>query len=229
MFDGDSAALPQVIGQAVAVVRQAGAPRVGSEHLLLALTMRPGAVRDVLAAHGATSADVRAALREVPAAGAGAAADQALLASIGVDVGDLLDGSTLDHPPSREPVFPLGRSAARRRSRDRRPAWGLDGQAAYEASLRLALARRERDHRPEHLALTLVTLDGGVQFVLAALGVDPTRLTADLATAFPPPQRNRLLRIDRRLGRYVRQRDISRRYQHTTGRFAELSPSLISG
>ena len=47
------------------------------------------------------------------------------------------------------------------------PPLGLDAQAVYEASLRLALARREREHRPEHLALALVTLDPGAAWVLA--------------------------------------------------------------
>lgn len=36
---------------------------------------------------------------------------------------------------------------------------GLDFQCAWEASPRLALARREQHQRPEHLALMLVALD----------------------------------------------------------------------
>ena len=101
-----------------------------------------------------------------------------------------------------------------------RPPIGLDAEATYAASLRLALARREREHRPEHLVLVLAALDPGARWVLGAAGVDARALLGDLAVAFPAPRRNLLLRTERRLGRRSRCHDLVRRYEHTTGRIA---------
>ena len=121
---------------------------------------------------------------------------------------------------------------ARRRCAHLRPPLGLDAQAAYAASLRLALARCEREHRSEHLALTLVALDPGAAWVLTAAGVDAPALLANLADAFPPPRRNLLLRTERRISRPSRHHDLVRRYQHTTGRtvtYGGAVATLISG
>jgi hypothetical protein len=134
----------------------------------------------------------------------------------------------VDRPAAREPLFPLGAAEARRRCAALTPPLGLDAQAAYEASLRLALARRERDHRPEHLALVLVAVDPGAAWVLSAAGIDRRALLADLADAFPPPRRNPLLRAERRLGRRSRHHDVVRRYEHTTGRTAVSAAALAA-
>ena len=65
-----------------------------------------------------------------------------------------------------------------------------------------------------------MALDPGVAWVLRTAEADREKLLADLASAFPPPRRNPLLRAERRLGQRGRCRDIVRRYQHTTGRTA---------
>ncbi|GII03449.1 Clp protease N-terminal domain-containing protein [Planobispora takensis] len=241
MFRGDHPDLSRTVGRALRLARDLGHPRTGSEHLLLALTAEgtglavdsapdgtPAAsaagasgVASVLAVHGATETAIREAVHRAAPAGAGTAADRDTLAGLGIDLDRLLGASgakALDRPPAREPLFPLGAAEARRRSARMRPPLGLDAQAAYEASLRLALSRRERDHRPEHLALALVTLDPGVAWVLSAAGVDRQALLADLAAAFPPPRRNPFLNLERRLARRTRHHDIVRRYQRTTGR-----------
>ncbi|GIH95603.1 Clp protease N-terminal domain-containing protein [Planobispora siamensis] len=189
------------------------------------------AVASILAAHGATEAAIREAVHRAAPAGAGAAADRDALAGLGIDLDRLLGASgaaALDRPPVREPLFPLGAAKARRRCARMRPPLGLDAQAAYEASLRLALSRRERDHRPEHLALALITLDPGVAWVLSTAGIDRQALLADLAAAFPPPRRNPLLNLERRLARRTRHRDIVRRYQHTTGRTTTSAAALAT-
>jgi Clp amino terminal domain, pathogenicity island component len=220
MFQGDHPELGRVLSHAPALARAFGHPRVGSEHLLLALTTAGGTVAPVLAEHGATPAAVRWAMGGAAPLGAGEAADRDLLATLGIDIGRLLSDTRiapLDRP-SRESLLPLGAATARRRAARMSPPFGLDAQAAYEASLRLALARRERGHRPEHLALTLVAHDPGVAWVLGAADVDPRMLLADLAAAFPPPRRNALLRAERRLGRQHRYQGLVRRYQRTTGR-----------
>ncbi|GAA1289863.1 Clp protease N-terminal domain-containing protein [Saccharothrix xinjiangensis] len=219
MFRGDHPELGRAVGRALSLARELGHPRTGSEHLLLALADLTG--------HGDA---LRAAVREAPVDGAGAAADRETLAVLGVDLGDLLD--VVDRLPAREPLLPLGAREARERCARADPPLGLDAQAALAASLRLALARREREHRREHLALALVALDPGVAWLLATARVDRAALLADLATRFPPPRRNPLLRAERRLGHGARHRDLVRRYERTTGRevvSALAVPALILG
>ncbi|GAA3445954.1 Clp protease N-terminal domain-containing protein [Planomonospora venezuelensis] len=230
MFRGDHPELGRALGRAVELARGLGHPRTGSEHLLLSLAAG-GAVAAALAEHGAAEAALREAVRRSAPAGAGAAADRDTLAALGVDLDRLLGASgarALDRPPSREPLLPLGAAGARRRCARMSPPLGLDAQAAYEASLRLALARREREHRTEHLALALIALDPGAAWALSATGADRRAILADLAAAFPPPRRNPLLRAERRLARRIRHRDIVRRYQRTTGRTATSGPALAA-
>lgn len=212
--------LGRTVDRALALARELNHPRTGSEHLLLALADLVGhaeALRDAVA--------------RVPEAGAGAAADRETLAVLGLDLDHLL-GAVVDQPPTREPLFPLGARQARRRCARLDPPLGLDAQAAYEASLRLALARREREHRREHLALTLVALDPGVAWLLGTARVDRATLLNSLAARFPPPRRNPVLRAERRLGLRVRHRDLVRRYERTTGRdvvSGAAVPALILG
>jgi len=191
-------------------------------------------VSDVLRRHGASGTAIRDAARLAAPLGAGGAADRALLAPLGVDLDLLLGdaGAPVLDRPGREPLLPLGAARARRRCADLRPPLGLDAQASCAASLRLALARRERDHRPEHLALALTALDPGVAWVLRTARVDRAALLADLAATFPPPRRNPLLTVERRLGHHARRRDLVRRYQRTTGRAVtstDALPALILG
>ncbi|OHV28454.1 MULTISPECIES: Clp protease N-terminal domain-containing protein [Pseudofrankia] len=237
MFDGDHPDLGRSVGRAQALARGLGHDRVGSEHLLVALATGDGRDSDgshgtvaaALGRHGATAAAVWEALLAAAPGGAGMAADRDTLAVLGVDVDRLLrfaGARSLDRPPRREPLLPLGAAAARRRCAQLSPPLGLDAQAAYEASLRLALARRERAHRPEHLALALGVLDPGVAWVLDRAGVDRHALVTDLAASFPPPRRNPVLRSERRLGRQSRCRDLIRRYERTTGRTATAGDAL---
>ena len=200
MFRGDHPDLRRVFHRAGSVVR------TGSEQLLLALCAEP--VGAILARHGATERSVAEAILAAAPMGAGAAADRETLAVLGIDVDALLDSAALDRPPAGEPMLPFGGATARRRCA--RLRIGLDAQAAYEASLRLALARHEREHRPEHLALTLVALDPGVAWVLGHANVDATALLADLAAEYPVTRW--------RPGRRSLYRDLIRRYEHTTGR-----------
>ncbi|TWP50924.1 peptidase [Lentzea tibetensis] len=203
MFRSDPA-LDRLVGRAIKAARDLGHPRTGSEHLLLAL-------------HPDNPA-IRAAVHAAAPLGAGAAADREVLAPLGV--AHLVDLTSVDRPPRREPLLPLGVAKARQRCARLDPPLGLDAQAVYEASLRLALARRERVHRPHHLAMALLALDPGVAWVLATAGLDREAMLAELVAQFPPPRRNAFLRAERRIGRSVRHNDIVRRYQHTTGRIA---------
>lgn len=217
MFRGDSAELRDVLRRALGSARDLGQPRAGSEHLLLALAL-DGRPADILAGHGATAGKVRDAVAAAGAGGAGAAADRELLAVLGPGLDGLVHAAPLDRRAAPEPLFPLGAGRSRRNCARLNPPLGLDAQAVWAASLRLALARRDRQHRPEHLALALVTLDPGADWILRRTGASRPALAAGLAAAFPPPARHRLLRADRRLGRRARARDLVRRYQRTTGR-----------
>jgi hypothetical protein len=223
MFRGADAELGRAMSYASRSARELGHARVGSEHLLLGLTLSRGAVAGVLARHGATSSALRDATCAAAPAGAGAAADREILAVLGIDLDPVLDRSgpaVLDRPAGPAPLFPLGASRARARCARMNPPLGTDAQAAWEAALRLALARRERQHGPEHLALALVALDPGASWVLSEVGADRTAVLASLLAAFPPPAGHPLLRAARRLGQPSRQRDIVRRYQRLTGRIA---------
>jgi len=235
MFRGDHPDLDRSVGRAVAVARDLGHSRAGSEHLLLALAMGHDATATTLAGHGAAAAALRGAVSMAAPGGAGVAADRDTLAVLGVDIDSLLlltGARAVDRPPLREPLLPLCAAAGRRRCARMTPPLGLDAQASYEASLRLALARRDRAHRTEHLALALGVLDPGAAWVLVRAGADRRALVEDLATRFPPPRRNLLLRAERQLGRRFRGGDLIRRYERTTGRMVterDAVAGLING
>ncbi|MEU4523625.1 Clp protease N-terminal domain-containing protein [Amycolatopsis sp. NPDC024027] len=216
MFRGDDPAVGRVFRRAGELAREYGHARVGSEHLLLALTEGP--------LTGLAGIE-RAVLRAAPD-GAGVAADREALTVLGIDLGPL-PAELADRPPVKEPLLPLGVARVRQRCARAKPPIGLDVQAAYAASLRLALARREREHRIEHVALALFALDPGADWAVRTAGADRRELLARLASAYPPPRRNRLLRVERRLGRQARCRDIVRGYQRTTGR-APVAPAALA-
>lgn len=221
MFGGDDLGLVQTMHRALGSARALGHLRVGSEHLLLALAASDSVVSEILAGRGATARALREAVCTAAPRGAGVAADRVVLAVLGNDLDRLLDlpGTAVEgRRGAREPLLPVGAGRARWRCARLTPPLGIDAQASYEASLRLALARRERQHRREHLALVLVGLDPGVDWLLRHIGLDAKGLLADLSGAFPPPQRNPLLGIERRLGHRFRSRDLVRRYERTTGR-----------
>lgn len=221
MFRGDDVALARIMHRAVEVARRLGHPRVGSEHLLLALVEDHGSLSDVWADHAISEQAIQNAVVATAPAGAAAAADRTTLAPLGVSIDRLLDSfgtAVLDRPPVKEPKFSLGVRRARQRCARSTPPVGLDVQAAYEASLRLAIARREHRHRPEHLAIALVALDPGVAWVLTKTGIDGRRLLCDLVNAFPPPQRNRPVHTTGSARQRLRCAAITRRYERTSGR-----------
>ena len=71
MFHGDDADLDSIVRRALATARDLGHPRVGSEHLLLALTLSGSRVANVLALHGGTGAAVKEAVCAAAPSGAG--------------------------------------------------------------------------------------------------------------------------------------------------------------
>jgi hypothetical protein len=204
MFRSDPE-LDRVVGRALREARALGHPRAGSEHLLLALHPENDAVRQ--------------AVREAAPLGAGAAADRETLRPLGAE--HLVDLVKIDQPPRKEPFFPLGVAKARAKCARMNPPLGLDAQAAYEASLRLALARMERVHRPQHLEIALLALDPGVARVFDRAGIDRVRTLAALVADLPGTRRRWRWRawLD----------DIVGRYQHTTGRIVTTHLNALSG
>lgn len=226
MFHGQSAELARVVADARHRARDGGFPRVGSEHLLLAVRAGGGRLAEVLGTGGASEQALRHAIEAAGTRGAGAASDRVLLGALGVDLDvAVADGLALDRPPRPEPLFPLGARRARRRSARSALPLGLDARCAWEASLRLALARAELEQRPEHLAMVLVALDPGVAWVLSHAQIDHRALADSLARAYPPPERGVLGGIQRRLVGH-RLDNLVCRYQRITGR-ATTSPQAL--
>lgn len=230
MFEGDTAALTSVLDRAAASARRLGHLRVGVEHLLIGLAEADDPVAELLTRHGATRWALEDAAIFAAPLGAGAAADRQCLGALGIDVAGLDDigaARWMDRRVGRLPIFPLDARRSHQVCAQMNPPLGLDVQAAYEASLRLALARRDDRHRPEHLAMALVSLDSGVDWVLTRLGADRGCLLQDLEHTFPAPRHPLLHPADVSVLRSTRQRDIVRRYQRTTGRSAVEPVDLV--
>jgi hypothetical protein len=223
MFRGDDDRLRHVLMDSFAAARDLGQPRVGSEHLLLALSRDGGPVGEMLRRHHASADELRVALRAAAPLGAGAAADRDLLDVLAVDLDGLLDTCSvapLDRPIGRQPFLPLQSRQERQRCAHLEPPLGLDALAGYEAGLRLAIARRERWYRPEHLGQVLISLDPGIAWVFAFIGVDRERLFQDLAARFPPPTPRGAAHARRRFTSRSGSRAVIRRYENLVGRKA---------
>jgi hypothetical protein len=83
MFRGDNADLVRTIRRAASAAVRLGHPRVGSKHLLLALTADRGPLGDVWAVHAVSMGAVQDAVVEAAPAGAGVAADRDALSPLG--------------------------------------------------------------------------------------------------------------------------------------------------
>lgn len=212
MFRGDTGPLVVTMCAAREAARRLGHPEPRSEHLLLALCAGTTEVGHFLRDQGIGAAMIERVITEPGVAPASIEVDRASLESLGVDLNGLLASAgamALAPRSGRRPLLPLGGKRA----------WqgAADFRAAYEASLRLALARMEREHRPEHLALALIEFDRGVAWLLTQVGVDRLRLEFALHRRFPPPRRNALIRAARRGTWQRRYRAIVRRYENTAG------------
>jgi hypothetical protein len=198
---------------AVAAAKRLGHAEPRSEHLLLALCEGRTEAGDLLREQGVGAAMVERVITQPGVAPAAIEADRALLESVGVDLDGLLASAgamALAPRSGRRPLLPLG---------GRKRGWrgSADFRAAYEASLRLALARMEREHRPEHLLIALLQLDRGCAWLLSQIGVDRFRLAYAVKLRFPPPHGNVVIRAARSGTWNRRYRAIVRRYENTSG------------
>ncbi|MEU1053534.1 Clp protease N-terminal domain-containing protein [Streptomyces sp. NPDC005876] len=152
-----------------------GARTVGAEHLLLALLDREGSrAAFALAALGVgdRGESVRRALDEARRRAGLSRADTDALAGLGIDVTEIVSRVEEAHGVGAMAGGPGG--GARRSGR---VGFGGDAKEVLTASLRVAVARRDRHIGDEHLLLALTILPGVPAEVLADHGVTHESLT----------------------------------------------------
>ncbi|AZM60068.1 MULTISPECIES: Clp protease N-terminal domain-containing protein [unclassified Streptomyces] len=172
MFERFTKDARDVVKGAVAQAERAGALRVDSEHLLLALLDREGSRASfALGALGLTERrePVRAALEQVRRRGGLTQAETDALAGLGIDVPEIVARVEEAHGTGAlSGALSGGKDGARRSGH--RP-FGRDAKAVLTGALRAATARRDRRIGDEHLLLALTARPGAPAEVLADHGV----------------------------------------------------------
>lgn len=165
MFERFTHAARDVVVEAGYGADELGAPRVGAEHLLLALTSADGLGGQVLAGYGVTAEALRASITR-PRLRAGLTDDEVdALRSVGIDADEVF--RRLEETFGEEALRPVGPSASGRR---RRLPFTPEAKEVLETSLREALALKHRYIGTEHLLLGLL-VEGSVAHLLAGHAV----------------------------------------------------------
>lgn len=187
MFERFTTEARSVVVDAQSQARRLGHPRIGTEHLLLALLAAQGGPAEVLGRHGITIVAVEAGLAEERTA---LDADRRALADLGIDLDRIRAAA--------ESTFGRG---ALQRARDRRgfrrvlPLGGdrwlgrtnhlpftRRARKVLELALREALRLQHRDIGAEHIALGLLREGNGLACdILAGRGVPVDEVRAQLA------------------------------------------------
>jgi ATP-dependent Clp protease ATP-binding subunit ClpA len=163
MFNRFSAGSSAVLAASITEAKQAGDPKLNTDHLLLGLLHDPAS-----RASAALGIDLASARR------ARTALDQQALAAVGIDVADLGELS------KALPEEIAARLAARPRIR-----FSPAAADALRRTVQVASSRKSRSLEPEDLLLGLLGAarpDPAAE-LLAALGVDPVAVRARLAEA----------------------------------------------
>ncbi|MQY13653.1 ATP-dependent Clp protease ATP-binding subunit ClpC1 [Streptomyces sp. RB5] len=168
MFERFTATARDAVRDALVAAEEAGDREVTGEHLLRAL-LAPGSSLPLLAGR---RADLERDLDAVRRRGGVSRADAEALASIGVDVEEIVGRIEGAH----------GAGALSGARRGRRVRFGREGKKTLEAALRTALRRGDRWIGAEHLLLGLLAGAGVAGEVLASNGVT----VAAVESAFPP-------------------------------------------
>jgi ATP-dependent Clp protease ATP-binding subunit ClpA len=189
MFERFTADAREVVFGAVLVADELGSPVIGTEHLLVALSVGDGAGGDALRAAGATGDRLRAELAEHRGPVDGVPApDPDALASIGIDVEEVRRAV--------EETFGPG-ALAGRPDRGRRRWWNRsaerfghkrftgEAKAVLARAVREAVARDDRQIGSDHVLLGLIGPAGlppasAGTGLLAACGVELAQLRAAL-------------------------------------------------
>ncbi|MEU2508696.1 Clp protease N-terminal domain-containing protein [Streptomyces sp. NPDC007863] len=165
MFERFTKAARDVVKGAAEHAERSGAEDVTAEHLLLALLDRDG-TRAAGVLGRLCPAERRgalvAALADARRRAGLSRADSEALAELGIDVDAIV--------ARVEETHGAGAFSARRRRSGRRPFSG-EAKAVLEKSLRVALARKDREIGDEHLLLALTASGGVVAEALADHGV----------------------------------------------------------
>jgi ATP-dependent Clp protease ATP-binding subunit ClpA len=175
MFERFTPEARQTVVGAQIEARQLHSGRIGTEHLLLSLAVRPTPSAAVLTRHGVTHDRVAEAV--VGYVGNGDL-DADALTSLGIDldaVRSTVEASfgpgALDRPPGSR--GPSGHIPFTPRAKK-----------VLELALREALAMKSRSISDGHITLGLLRESEGLAMrVLADVGVDPVELRRDLTTA----------------------------------------------
>ncbi|NML51494.1 peptidase [Streptomyces sp. R302] len=177
MFERFTKAARGVVKGAAEHAERGGAEAVTAEHLLLALLDREG-TRAAGVLGRLCPAERRgalvAALGEARRRAGLSRADSEALAELGIDVGAIV--------ARVEEAHGTGALSGRRRGSGRRP-FSREAKAVLEKSLRVALARKEREIGDEHLLLALTTNGGVVAETLTDHGVTYGAVEAELAAS----------------------------------------------
>jgi ATP-dependent Clp protease ATP-binding subunit ClpA len=177
MFERFTVPSRDVIIRATGEAKALGNPKVGTGHLLLALTDDgAGPAAEALRAAGVDHGRIRAELvRRAPALFD--AEDAAALRSVGIDLDAVMTRIRESFGPKA-----TGRAPARRGS----PRLNDAAKAALTQALRAASGRHDKYLGPEHLLVGLLAdADNDAVAVLTDAGVDRDRLREDLLAALP--------------------------------------------
>ncbi|MET9956520.1 Clp protease N-terminal domain-containing protein [Streptomyces sp. NPDC006339] len=181
MFERFTRAARSVVKGAAVHAERGGATAVTHEHLLLALldqddTRAAAALRTLCPADRRPS--LVAALSDARRRAGLSRADTEALADLGIDVGAIV--------AHVEETHGAGALAADRKDPGRwsgRRPFSREAKTVLEKSLRVALARKDREIGDEHILLALTTTGGVVAETLADHGV--TYAAVDSALALP--------------------------------------------
>jgi len=180
MFERFTAQARDVVRMALEEAEILKHPRVGTEHLLLALTRGPGPAAAVLAEAGVHASQVRADIERLVGSRGRLLGeeDAAALRTIGIDL-DAVQAS-IDRtfgPAALTERDTGGRRWWRRRRGTGRSRFGPRAKKVLELSLREAIRLRHHEIGPEHVLLGLIREGEGLGArILVDRGVDLAEL-----------------------------------------------------
>ncbi|WP_406057047.1 peptidase [Streptomyces sp. NBC_01077] len=184
MFERFTKAARAVVKGAVEHAERGGATVVTQEHLLLSLldgehTRATDALRTLCPPDRRTS--LLAALTDARRRAGLSRADEEALADLGIDVGAIV--------ARVEETHGAGALAGDRKDsgwRSGRRSFSREAKTVLEKSLRVALARKDREIGDEHILLALTTTGGVVAEVLADHGVTYASVDTAVSRATTP-------------------------------------------
>lgn len=173
MFERFTRSARQTVIGAQEEARRLRSPQIGSEHLLLALTLAHDSdpARATLAEFGLTHASVEAHLRRIAGS---AELDADALSSVGIDLEEV----------RRRVEAEFGAGALDAPAPTKRRRWmpfGEDAKMALELALREAIALGHREIGSAHLLLGVLRSPGLGVRIMKAAGIEPSPFRTHVA------------------------------------------------